>query len=230
MGLRCELLRAPARLWVTWIGCAFIVCALHATRANAAEEAQSWATTQAAELTRQGAAHTARGDPATATRRLLEAISFDPTYGPAYLALASLYEGAGDVVEAERVYEAGLERVTAFAEGHAARGTLLRRLGRLREATLDFEAALSISPDEPSLLEALAATYIGLGALPAALSASRRLEVVAESRADAAMRDAARARSRALAALLSEVDPVTAGERDRGVLRRTLARRVRRGR
>src|SRR4051794_9308471 len=65
---------------------------------------QSWATSQAAELPRQGKEHAARGEGATATRRYLDAIGFDATYGPAYLALGALHEQAGDPREAERAY------------------------------------------------------------------------------------------------------------------------------
>ncbi|MDI1434155.1 tetratricopeptide repeat protein [Polyangium sorediatum] len=212
------------------LGCVTFVVALAGEARGQADEETSWATKQAAELVRQGEAHAARGDGAAAMRRLLEAISFDPTYGPAYLVLAARHEATGDVVEAERVYTAGLERVAGFAEGHAARGSLRRRLGRLREAAADFEAALSFVPDHKAALEGLYATYVALSALPAALAMSRRMEALAEARGDTAAHKEARARSRALVVLLAEVDPVTAGARDRGPLRRALARQARRGR
>jgi tetratricopeptide (TPR) repeat protein len=213
------------------LGCVALVLALTGeARGQQADEGTSWATKQAAELVRQGTAHAVRGDGAAATRRLLEAISFDPTYGPAYLALAAQHEAGGDVVEAERVYEAGLERVAGFAEGHAARGRLRKRLGRLREAAADFEAALSFAPENVSALEGLYATYVALSALPAALAASRRIEALAEARGDAAAHKEARARSRALVVLLAELDPVMAGARDRGPIRTALARHARRGR
>jgi len=220
--------KVPRR--VSTLGCMTLIIALAGEARGQSDEGTSWATKQAAELVRQGESHAARGDGAAATRRLLEAISFDPTYGPAYLALAARHEATGDVVEAERVYTAGLERVAGFAEGHAARGNLRRRLGRLREAGADFEAALSFAPEHKAALEGLYTTYVALSALPAALATSRRMEVLAEARGDTAAHKEARARSRALVVLLAEMDPVAAGARDRGPLRRALARQARRGR
>lgn len=205
---------------------AIVIAATFASPKTARADGSSWATSQAAELTNQGMAHAARGDGAAATRRLLEALSFDPTYGPAYLALGKIHEAAGDLVEAERVYTTGLERVAGFAEGHAARGKVQRRLGRLREAARDFEASLSLAPDDPLVLEGLCATYVALGALPAALAASRRMEAVAFARGDDEAFVAAHTRSRALAVLVGEVDPVAAGTYERGTVRRAIAARA----
>jgi tetratricopeptide (TPR) repeat protein len=207
-----------------------IVMGLAAGATHASAEEASWATTQARELTRQGEAHAARGDSATAMRRLLEAVSLDPSFGSAYLALAALHEASGDSVEAERVYAVGLERVAGFAEGHLARGKLRKKLGRLREAAADFEAASSLAPEDASALEGLASTYVALGAWPAALAVSRRIEAIAAARGDAAALKEARTRSRALAALVAEADPVTAGAHDRGPVRSALAKSARRGR
>jgi|JI10StandDraft_1071094.scaffolds.fasta_scaffold15886_3 tetratricopeptide (TPR) repeat protein len=191
---------------------------------TALADAPSWATSQAIELTRQGIAQNTQGDGSAATRRLLEAMSFDPTYGPAYLALGAIHEAGGDLREAERVYTTGLERVAGFTEGHAARAKLFRRLGRLQEAALDFAAALSLSPDDPLVLEGICETYIALGALPAALATSRRIEAIGEERGEAKQLETAHARSRALALLLGDVDPVATGSSKRGLLRSAIAR------
>ncbi|MRG90941.1 tetratricopeptide repeat protein [Polyangium spumosum] len=219
---------APRR--VVTLACVALVLALAAEARGQENDTTSWATKQAAELVRQANAHATRGDDAAARRRLVEAITLDPTYGPAYLGLAARHEATGDVVEAERVYTAGLERVAGFVEGHAARGRLRKRLGRLREAAADFEAALSFAPDDAAALEGLFVTYVALSALPAALAASRRMEALAEARGDAQAHKEARARSRALVVLLAELDPVMGGARDRGPVRRALARHTRRGR
>ncbi|MDI1449698.1 tetratricopeptide repeat protein [Polyangium sp. 6x1] len=229
-GYDAIVVHGKVRRRASTLGCAALVAALSGAARGQADEGTSWATKQAAELVRQGEAHAATGDTAAATRRLLEAISFDPTYGPAYLALAARHEAAGDTVEAERVHAAGLERVAGFAEGHAARGKLRRRLGRMREAAADFEAALSFTPDHAAALEGLYATYVALSALPAALATSRRMEALAEAHGDASAHKEARARSRALVVLLAEIDPVTADARGRGPLRSALARHARRAR
>ncbi len=217
--------RAHAALQSAAIALA-LTLALPAARA----EEPGWSTAQAAELTRQGQAHAEGGDRSAAARRFLEAIRFDPTHGPAYLGLAALHEASGDLVEAERVYQMGMERVARFAEGHLARARLRKRQGRLADAAADLEAARAFTPDDPALVGELCATYIALGALPAALGASRRLEALAEARADAAALKESRVRSRALANLVAEGDPVTAVGRDRGLVRRALALRARRGR
>lgn len=193
-------------------------------------EEPGWATARAAELTRQGQAHAEGGDRASAASRFLEAIRFDPTYGPSYLGLAALHEASGDLVEAERVYQMGLERVARFAEGLLARARLRKRQARLADAAADLEAARAFAPEDPALVGELCATYIALGALPAALGASRRLEALAEARADAAALKESRVRSRALANLVAEADPVTSVGRDRGLVRRALALRARRAR
>ncbi|MCC6555249.1 MAG: tetratricopeptide repeat protein [Polyangiaceae bacterium] len=188
-----------------------------------APQAAGWATAQAAELTRQGAAHAARGEAEEALGRFLEAIRFDATYGPAYLGLGALHERAGDAREAERVYTMGIDRVSGFAEGLRARAALRRRARRLGEAIVDLEAAAAIRPSDAGLLEELAAAYVAAAALPAALAISRRVESLAAARGDGALQATARARARALSLLVGEVDPVRAGLRGRGAVRRAIA-------
>jgi Flp pilus assembly protein TadD len=196
---------------------------LLSTKAAADPPSQTWSTSRASELTRQGDAHAARGDAASATKRFLEAITFDPSYGPSYIGLAAVYQSLGDVVEAERVYTLGLTHVAGFTEAYLGRARLRQRLGRMREAALDFEHARPLAPDDPSLLRDLCAAYITLGALPAALAASRRLEALAQAQGDAPALKEARVRSRALSALVAEADPVTSAGADRGRVREALA-------
>jgi tetratricopeptide (TPR) repeat protein len=206
------------------------LAAAFAVSVHARADEPSWATSQAAELTRQARAYAASGDGSAAARRYLEAIRFDPTYGPPYLGLAALHEASGDIAEAERVYATGMERVLGFAEGYAARARMRLRLRRLREAAQDMEAALALSPGDVALWKELCGLYVSQGALPAALGASRRIEALAEAEGDAAALAEARTRSKALAMLIGEVDPVTAGARERGPVRRAIAMQARRKR
>jgi tetratricopeptide (TPR) repeat protein len=190
-------------------------------------EPESWATTQAAEMTRQGDDHARRGEPETAALRYLDALRFDATYGAAYLALGSVYEATGDPKEAERAYAMGIDHIAGFAEAFRARGRLRRRLERREDALGDFEAAASFRGDDPALLRELADAYVALGRLPAALATMRRIASLADEQHDARSGTEARVRSRALALLVAEADPVGAGAL-RGVVRRAIAAAARR--
>ena len=189
---------------------------------DAAWAQASWATTQAAELTRQGKEHADRGDVDVASRRFMEAITLDGTYGPAYLALGAVREASGDPAEGERAYSLGIEHVPGFAEGLAARARLRARQRRLADALGDFEAAAKLRPDDLALLPELANAYVAVQALPAALAVARRIEALLADGDPRALADA-RLRSRALGALVGELDPVIAGATGRGSVRRALA-------
>jgi tetratricopeptide (TPR) repeat protein len=188
----------------------------------APQAAVSWATSQATEMTRQGREHATRGDGLTAAKRYLDAIGFDPTYGPAYLALGGQHEAGGDPREAERAYSMGIDHVPGFAEALLARGRLRARLGRADEAVGDFEAAAAVAPEGIAILKALAGAYVAQKALPAALAVTRRMETMAEAQGDTRAAAEARVGVRALATLVGEVDPVSAGKSGRGVVRRAI--------
>ena len=198
---------------------------VHASEARA--EA-SWATQQATEMTRQGLEHAGLGDSAVGARRLLEAISFDPTYAPAYLALGRLHEASGDFAEAERAYSMGIDHVGRWAEGLRARAKLRAKLGRPLEALADLASAAELDPNDAALLLELEEAYVGQRVLVAALAVARRREVLAGKQGDARAATDARVRVRALALLIGEVDPVIAGARERGFVRSALARHARR--
>lgn len=189
---------------------------------EAARAQGSWATSQAAELTRQGKEHADRGDVDVASRRFMEAITLDGTYGPAYLALGAVREASGDPAEGERAYSLGIEHVPGFAEGLAARARLRARQRRLADALGDFEAAAKLRPDDLALLPELANAYVAVHALPAALAIARRIEALLADGDPRALAEA-RVRSRALGLLVGEMDPVTAGAIGRGPVRRALA-------
>ena len=184
--------------------------------------ATSWATTQAAELTRQAREHAAHGEADVALTRYAEAARLDPTYGPAYLGLASVYEARGDVSEAERSYAVGLDHVPGFADALVSRARLRSALHRPAEAAADLEAAASLRPETVALLRELAGAYVAAGALPAALAVTRRLAALAEAQQDGRGASEARVGARALALLVGDVDPVSAGQRGRGAVRHAL--------
>ncbi|MEP7120719.1 MAG: tetratricopeptide repeat protein [Byssovorax sp.] len=194
-------------------------------RSACADDAVSWATSQATELTRQGREHAAQGDTDTAVRRYLDAIKFDPTYSAAYLSLGALQEAMGDPREAERTYSTGLDHVNGFGEGHRARARLRIRQKRLMEAVADLEAAAGYQPGDVGTLRELASAYVGVGALPAALAVTRRVVWIAEEAGDAKVVGEAKVSARALSLLVGGVDPVVAGGRGsgRGAVRSALA-------
>jgi tetratricopeptide (TPR) repeat protein len=190
---------------------------------NADAPSVGWATARAAELVERGKGLAAHGDVTSATQCYLDAIRFDATSPAAYLALAGVYESTGDVREAERIYALGLDHVTSFADGFVARGHLRARLGLMREALADHEAAAALAPDSIGVLRELAAAYVAVTAWPAALAVTRRIVVLAELAHDERSFQSARAQARALARLLADADPVTAGRRQRGAVRRALS-------
>jgi tetratricopeptide (TPR) repeat protein len=193
-----------------------------------AEDGVSWATSQAAELTRQGREHAARGENETAVLRYLDAINFDPTYGSAYLSLGALQEAAGDPREAERTYSTGLDHVTGFGEAHRARARLRIRQKRVLEAVGDLEAAAGYQPGDVGTLRELGSAYVSTGALPAALAVMRRVAWVAEAAGDGKVAGEAKVSARALSLLVGAVDPVVAGGSGRGAVRSALAGMARR--
>jgi tetratricopeptide (TPR) repeat protein len=218
---------------VTKLGSALlagVIAALVATGPARADDAVSWATSQAAELTRQGREHAAQGDTDTAVRRYLDAIKFDPTFAAAYLSLGGLQEAAGDPREAERTYSTGLDHVNGFGEGHRARARLRIRQKRVMEAVGDLEAAVGYAPADVGALRELASAYVAVGALPAALAVTRRVVWVAEEAGDAKVVGEAKVSARALALLVGGVDPVMAGGigSGRGAVRSALSAVARR--
>jgi tetratricopeptide (TPR) repeat protein len=182
----------------------------------------SWATAQAAQRTRLGRDHAAQGEVDLAVRSYLDAIAFDATYGPAYLALGEIQAARGDAAEAERAFSMGIDHVAGFAEAFVARGRLRARSHRAAEAIADLEAAADLRPEAPGVLRELTDAYIAARALPAALAVTRRRLALAEAQGDGRAAGEARAEARALVGLVGEVDPVTAGGSGRGAVRRAL--------
>jgi tetratricopeptide (TPR) repeat protein len=192
-----------------------------------AEGEASWPGSAAAELTRQGREHANNGDDPLAMRRFAEAVRLDPSYGPAYLALAAARERTGDFPEAERTYNVAIEHIPNFVAALRARAALLRRMGESTREIADLEHVARLT-EEPDSLRALAARYVENKAWPAALTMFRCLHVLAEERGDEALVREAALRVRALAVLCGELDPVLAGSAERGPVRRALASVARR--
>jgi tetratricopeptide (TPR) repeat protein len=187
----------------------------------------SWASSAAAELTRQGREHARAGDDALAIRRFADAVMLDPSYGPAYLELGAARERAGDFVEAERTYDVAIEHVPDFVAAFRARAALLRRMGELAREIADLERLARLA-EGPDTLRTLAARYVEDRAWPAALATFRRLLAFAERNGDDPLAREATVQARALMVLCAELDPVVAGAMHRDWVRKAIASVARR--
>jgi tetratricopeptide (TPR) repeat protein len=199
-----------------------LVLALAGLSTGARSEATSWKNGTAAELVRQGQEHAKGGDDAVATRRFVDAVQLDPTYGPAYLELAAARERAGDLLEAERTYDVAIRNVPDFVAALRARAALLHRLGEFDREVSDLEAAVRLT-DAPDPLRDLARRYVEDRAWPAALATWRKILASTERRADDRLAHEASVQIRALVILCGELDPVAGGASSRDWVRRSEA-------
>jgi tetratricopeptide (TPR) repeat protein len=186
----------------------------------AAARAGAWSS--AAELTRQGRRHASEGEEALATRRFAEATALDPTFGPAYLELAEARERAGDLGEALRVYDAAIQHVPRFAAAYRARAAVERRLGLSERESASLQSATRLT-DDAEMLRDIAAEHAENRAWPAALAVWRKLLTAAADAQEPAATHDAEVHVQALTILCTDLDPVSAGARGRGWVRRAVA-------
>lgn len=224
--------RARRHATATWrftIGFALflglLTCVAHVARAD--EPVIPWSTRRAAELTLAGERLAATGAREDALVAFREAISMDPTYGPAFLRLAAAREAAGDNLEAERVLSMALERIPDDPEARERRASLRERRGDGSGAADDLELAVDVRPGDLALHGRLVDACIRAGALPRALAASRRWVVAATIGGDEAARRLATRTATALAIAVDRADPVSSSE-GRGEVRSLLGAWTRR--
>jgi len=184
----------------------------------------NWATKRAEERTQSARVLIQKGESDSAIARLNEAISFDSSYGPAYLELGKVQEKLGHTDRAEHAYQLGLERTTDVAALHLARARLRARTGHFEAAAGDLEQAMGAGADKRATLVEMVELRVRSGMHPAALSASRALLEFARRAADADALAAEKVRARALATLARDVDPVAQGASGRGLARSALAK------
>jgi len=165
------------------------------------------ASSSADELVRQARTHEAAHDEDVAVRRYMEALEIDPLNEDAWMGLGALRLRLGDGAEAERVYEAALQRVPTLhrAIQGRARARWAQGKGRHADAQSDLEAYVSLEADAEALRE-LSTWYAADGRTPAQLSVWRRLLVLATD--DAALKEARRM-VRALVILVDKADPAS---------------------
>lgn len=181
-------------------------------------------SSSADELVRQARSHEAAHDDDVAVRRYMEALEIDPLNEDAWLGLGALRLRIGEAAEAERVYDAALQRVPTLHRAIQGRARARWTQGRHADAESDLEAYVAVEPDADALRE-LSTWYGADGRTPAQLAVWRRLLVMASD--DAAQREARRM-VRALVILVDRADPA-AWPVEPDASRRAMAAVARRG-
>lgn len=196
--------------------------ALAARTALADDPALPWATRRAADLTASAERLIASGARDEAMVAYRDAIAMDPTYGPAFLGLATAREADGDPIEAERVLSMALERIPDYPDARARRAALRERRGDGTGAADDLELAVEDRPSDLALHARLVDACVKAGALPRALAAARRWTAAAAAEGDEAARKRASQTATALVVVVDRADPVAWPEGSgevRGLLR-----------
>jgi tetratricopeptide (TPR) repeat protein len=188
---------------------------------------QAGATPSSDELIRQARAHEAAHRDDLAVRRYMEALELDATAEDAWLGLGALRLRRGEPAEAERVYEAALQRVPLLLRAVAGRAHARWAEGRHAEAEADLEAYAAAEGDATALRE-LAAWYGSDGRTPAQLATWRRLLALAVEGGDGAAEREARRMVRALVIVTDGGDPASSPTQP-DATRRSLAQIARRG-
>lgn len=182
------------------------------------------ASSSADELVRQARTHEAAHDEDVAVRRYMEALEIDPVNEDAWLGLGALRLRIGEAAEAERVFDAALQRVPTLHRAIQGRARARWAQGRHGDAEGDLEAYVAVEPAAEALRE-LSAWYAADGRTPAQLAVWRRLLLMA---ADEAGQREARRMVRALVILVDRADPA-ASPVEPDAARRAMAIIARRG-
>jgi tetratricopeptide (TPR) repeat protein len=184
-------------------------------------------STSSDELVRQARAHEAAHQDDVAVRRYMEALELDATAEDAWLGLGALRLRLGEPAEAERVYDAALQRVPLLRRAVAGRAHARWAQGRHAEAEADLEAYATAEGDATALRE-LSAWYGSDGRTPAQLATWRLLLAMAIQGGDGVAEHEARRTVRALVILTDGADPASSPQQP-DATRRGLAQIARRG-
>jgi tetratricopeptide (TPR) repeat protein len=189
-------MRLTTFIGAVWLGGSFVQ-----TRTAAASSSSD-------ELVRQAHEHEAAHEDDVAVRRYTEALTLDPASEPAWLGLGALRLKIGEAAEAERVYQAALDRVPSMHAALQGRAHARWSLGRHAEAETDLETYGVLEGDAAALRE-LADWFATDGRTPAQLAIWRRLRTMALAAGDGAGEHEARTMVRALIILVDGSDPAT---------------------
>jgi tetratricopeptide (TPR) repeat protein len=185
------------------------------------------ATASSDELVRQARAHEAAHEDDVAVRRYMEALELDATAEDAWLGLGALRLRRGEPGEAERVFDAALQRVPLLHRAIAGRAHALWAQGKHAQAEADLDVYATTAGDTAALRE-LASWYGTDGRSPAQLATWRRLLEAAIRAGEATAEHEARRMVRALVILTDGADPASSPSQ-LDPTRRGLAQIARRG-
>lgn len=160
-------------------------------------------------------------------RRYSDALTLDPSNAEAWLGLGALRVRLGDLLEAERVYSAALERVPSLRRALEERARARWTLGHHVEAEEDLAAYATGGGDLGALRE-LAEWFGRDGRTPAQLATWRHLLAEATRLSDSALATEARRMVRALVILVDGADPASSPI-DPDPARQAMAHIARRG-
>ncbi|HOJ97679.1 MAG TPA: tetratricopeptide repeat protein [Methanospirillum sp.] len=97
------------------------------------------------------------GDKAGALKSLNMAVSADPYFIEAYLAISDLYEKSENLKNAVQIITDGIEKNPSSYELWKRKGILLEEMNRTNEAQDAYQEALRINPDDGDIRERLSA-------------------------------------------------------------------------
>ena len=180
--------------------------ALAAAAAAGVVAPESAASSSADELVRQAREHEAAHEDDIAARRYTEALTLDPASEVAWLGLGALRLKIGEAVEAERVFQAALDRVPSMHLALEGRARARWTLGRHAEAETDLET-YAVQAADVAALHQLADWFEADGRTPGQLATWRRLHAMAQIAGDEAGEHEARTMVRALVILVDGGDP-----------------------
>jgi len=149
--------------------------AVEAWRRNKLSDADAYAGEALAAYPRYAVALTLRGmlkaesDPRQACEYLQKAITYDPNYGPAYLALGSAYNRLGQFDDAARTLDHGIAIAPTLWQGYYELSVTSLGKGDFKAALRLVEKASSLVPSEfPPMHLVKGYAFVGLQDKPAA--------------------------------------------------------------
>jgi tetratricopeptide (TPR) repeat protein len=179
--------------------------------------------TRAAELSALAHRFAEAGDRVSARAYYRDAISADPSYADAYVALGELELSRDAYRDAEATFRVGLVRAGSDARLWIGLARALTGLGAPDDADSVLAQADAQLPEDVGLLAFRAEHAEQRGRWSLALSITRRLVAIAARDGDRDREAALRARARALEVLVGELDPVRAPPSAASRVRRLLA-------
>ncbi len=178
---------------------------------------------RATELAALGSRFASAGDRVSARAYLRDAITADPSYADAYVALGELELAREAWRDAEATFRVGLVRARPNARLWIGLARALVGMGAADDAESVLAQADAQLRDDPELLAFRAEQAESRGRWSLALAITRRSATLAERAGEIDRARELRARARALSVLVGDLDPVRHPGPDAPTLRTLLA-------